>query len=116
METDGLEQKIQQMLSSPESMARIGQLLGSLGGGAAPTPPAEPVSAPPTSGLPEGLDLSRLLPLLSGFSMENDDARLLRALKPYLHGERATRLDGAIRMVQLSQVLPLLKGEDIPHG
>ena len=109
---DDLQEKLSKLLSSPESMAKISGLLGSLGG--TPPPPAEaapPPSPPPAAGgLPEGIDIAKLLPLLSGFSGDSDDARLLRALKPYLHGERAGRLDGALRMLQLSQVLPLVSG------
>lgn len=109
---DDLQEKLSKLLSSPESMAKISGLLGSLGG--TPPPPAEaapPPSPPPVAGgSPEGIDIAKLLPLLSGFSGDSDDARLLRALKPYLHGERAGRLDGALRMLQLSQVLPLVSG------
>ena len=109
---DDLQEKLSKLLSSPESMAKISGLLGSLGG--TPPPPAEaapPPSPPPAAGgSPEGIDIAKLLPLLSGFSGDSDDARLLRALKPYLHGERAGRLDGALRMLQLSQVLPLVWG------
>ena len=94
---------MERILSDPSSMAKLQGLLGSLGA-SPPDPPPPPAEPPP---LP---DLTRLLPLLSGLQHDNDDARLLRALKPYLHGERADRLDGAIRMVQLSQVLPLLTG------
>ncbi len=107
---DDLQEKLSKLLSSPESMAKISGLLGSLGG-APSAPPTEPSPPPPPAGgLPEGIDITKLLPLLSGFSGDNDDTRLLRALKPYLHGERAGRLDGALRMLQLSQVLPLVSG------
>ena len=110
---DDLQEKLSKLLSSPESMAKISGLLGSLGG--TPPPPAEaappPPSPPPAAGgSPEGIDIAKLLPLLSGFSGDSDVSRLLRELKPYLHGERAGRLDGALRMLQLSQVLPLVSG------
>ena len=111
---DDLQEKLSKLLSSPESMAKISGLLGSLGGTPPSPPPTEPAPSPPpppaAGGLPEGIDIAKLLPLLSGFSGDNDDTRLLRALKPYLHGERAGRLDGALRMLQLSQVLPLVSG------
>lgn len=99
--SDSLEEKLNRVLSDPDSMARLQGLLGNLG----KTPSA--AEAPPAAPLP---DIGKLMPLLSGLQSEGDDARLLRALRPYLHGERADRLDGAIRMVQLSQVLPLLTG------
>lgn len=111
---DDLQEKLNKLLSSPESMAKISGLLGSLGGVPPSPPPEESAPSPPPppagGGLPEGIDIAKLLPLLSGFSGDNDDTRLLRALKPYLHGERAGRLDGALRMLQLSQVLPLVSG------
>ena len=53
--------------------------------------------------------LTKLLPLLSGGGREDENTALLRALRPYLHGEREKRLDGAIKLLQMSQVLPLLK-------
>lgn len=109
---DDLQEKLSKLLSSPESMAKISGLLGSLGGTTPPPAEAAPPPSPPPAagGLPEGIDIAKLLPLLSGFSGDSDDTRLLRALKPYLHGERAGRLDGALRMLQLSQVLPLVSG------
>lgn len=101
---DDLQEKLQNFLSSPESMAKISGLLGSLGQGEG----APPVASPAPSVPPAMPDLAKLMPLLSGLSGESDDTRLLRALRPYLHGERADRLDGALKMMQLSQVLPLM--------
>lgn len=97
---------MQRVLSDPGKLEKLQGLLGNLGGMPPPPSPPEP---PPAESAPLP-DLTRLLPLLSGLQSDSDDARLLRALKPYLHGERAGRLDGAIKMVQLSQVLPLLTG------
>ena len=40
---------------------------------------------------------------------EDDSTRLLRAVKPFLKEERARRVDGAIRLLSIMKILPLLK-------
>ncbi len=128
---EALNEKIQSLLSSPDSMARIQSLMSSLGGGDLPfslpqpekQPEPEPKSEAATASAPAMPDLSmltKLMPLLGNLNKENEDTRLLRSLKPYLHGDREKRLDDAIRMMQLAQFMPLLqqglgKGGD-PHG
>ena len=128
---EALNEKIQSLLSSPDSMARIQSLMSSLGGGDLPfslpqpekQPESESKSEAATASAPAMPDLSmltKLMPLLGNLNKENEDTRLLRSLKPYLHGDREKRLDDAIRMMQLAQFMPLLqqglgKGGD-PHG
>ena len=107
---EDLNEKLGRLLSDPEGMAKIQSMMAALGGGdAAPTPLPAPTK-------PEGVDLSaltRLLPLLGG---DNEDTRLLAALKPYLHGERAKRLDSSMRLLQLAKLLPLLQEQGITGG
>ena len=128
---EALNEKLQALLSSPDSMARIQSLMSSLGGGDLPfalpqpekQPESESKSEAATAASPAMPDLSmltKLMPLLGNLNKENEDTRLLRSLKPYLHGDREKRLDDAIRMMQLAQFMPLLqqglgKGGD-PHG
>ncbi len=40
---------------------------------------------------------------------EDKNTLLLKALKPHLHGERARRVDEAVRILQLIRLLPLLR-------
>ena len=47
---------------------------------------------------------------MKSMDREDDSTRLLRALRPFLHEERSRRLDGAIRLLGIMKVLPLLKG------
>ena len=117
--------KIQQILSSPESMAKLQSMLGAMSGGDAalstppPIPPSASPSAPPLGGLEGllsgggGLDLgvlAKAAPLLQNLGKENEHTRLLHALRPYLHGEREKRLDDAIKMMQFATIAPLLGG------
>ncbi|MBQ7303245.1 MAG: hypothetical protein IJW89_06645 [Clostridia bacterium] len=111
--------KIQQILSSPESMAKLQSMLGAMSGVEA-TAPAPPPSPPPSAGGLEGLlggsggldlgVLTKIAPLLGNLGKENEHTRLLHALKPYLHGGREKRLDDAIRMMQFAAIAPLLGG------
>ena len=110
--------KIQQILSSPESMAKLQSMLGAISGGeaAAPATPSPPPSAGGLDGLlggGGGLEvgiLAKIAPLLGNLGKENEHTRLLHALRPYLHGGREKRLDDAIRMMQFAAIAPLLGG------
>lgn len=102
METDW-GQKLNTLLNSPEGLSKISEVMTALGG--APTAEAESLSAPPST-IP---DLSRLLPTLSSMGKDNEHTALLKALRPYLHGEREKRLDDSVKLLQLLQLLPLLQ-------
>ncbi len=111
--------KIQQILSSPESMAKLQSMLGAMSGGEAATPAPPPSPPPPTGGLDgllgggSGVDLgmlTKIAPLLGNLGKETEHTRLLHALRPYLHGGREKRLDDAIRMMQFAAIAPLLGG------
>ena len=99
MEGD-LGKKIEELLRSPDSMAKIGEAMAALGISADPPPEQSP---------PEpSMDLSGLLPLLSSVGQEDSHTALLKALRPYLHGEREKKLDESVKLMKLLQLLPLL--------
>ena len=125
---DDLTEKITRLLSDPSSMAKIQGMMAALGGGDTPTPPEAPPSPPPAptpsppstpapsfslDGLPDLSMLTKLAPLMGAFSKEDDDTRLLQALRPYLHGEREQRLDDTMKMLRLTKLLPLLQEQGI---
>ena len=113
---DDLNEKIERLLSSPDSMAKIQSMMAALGGG--DNPPAAPVSSspPPSTGMPDLAMLEKLAPLMGAFSQESDDTRLLQALRPYLHGERAGRLDESVKLLRLTKLLPLLQQSGLFGG
>ena len=103
---DDLEKQLETLLSDPSTMERVQGLLGSLGG-ADDAPPASPQpTEPPASAVPS---LEGLLPLLTSSGKGNPDTALLQALRPYLHGEREKRLEEALKLMQLTELLPLLR-------
>lgn len=110
---EDLNEKLTRLLSSPEGMEKIQSVMAALGGA---TPPEEPSPQPPPAVPPPppaetGVDmaaLSKILPLLGNLNQENEDTRLLAALRPYLHGQRAERLEESMRLLRLMKLLPLL--------
>lgn len=106
--TEGFEDKLNQLLSDPDSMAKIMSLAQSLGGeqSAPPPPPAppRPQSPPP----PDDAFVKGILRLMQ--QAQNTDKRqeaLLCALKPYLAPERQAKIDEALRIAKLSQLAGL---------
>ena len=114
---DDLNEKLNRLLSDPEGMAKIQSMMAALSGGEAslPSAPAAPPPSPPAA-LPDVGALTRLLPLLTGVGEESEDTRLLAALKPYLRGERARRLDESMRLLKLVKILPLLQEQGVLGG
>ncbi len=106
---DDLNEKIERLLSSPDSMAKIQSMMAALGGGDNAPAADAPPPPPPSTGMPDLAMLTKLAPLMGAFSQESDDTRLLQALRPYLHGERAGRLDESVKLLRLTKLLPLLQ-------
>ncbi len=109
-----LSDKISELLSDPSGMEKIRQMASSLLGDAPPeAPPASLPSALPA--LPEGLDLTKIIPLVSRLSSQKDNKRtaLLLSLRPHLSDERRERLDKAVQLLKLYDMLPLLKDSGI---
>lgn len=113
---EDLSEKLTQLLSSPEGMQKIQSAMSALGGMMGEdTPP--PPSPPPAADM--GVDMaaiSKILPLLGNLNQENEDTRLLGALRPYLHGQRAERLEESMRLMRLMKLLPLLTEGGRTHG
>ena len=101
---DDLSEKLTKLLSSPDSLSKIQSALAAVG---AEPPQAEqpPAPPPPIGGLPDMAALGKLMPLLSGMDKDDDDTRLLKALKPYLHGKREQRLEETMQLLKLTKPL-----------
>lgn len=116
---DDLNEKLNRLLSDPEGLAKIQAAMSALGGGSEPAEAPSPAPPPPPAAGTGGFDpalLGRLMPLLSGLNGDNEDTRLLEALRPYLRGERAGRLDDTMQLLRLARLLPLLQEQGILSG
>lgn len=115
---DDITNQLNQILSDPQSMAQIQNIMSGLGlGGDAvqsqPTPNV-PLNQelPKTANLNQGIDLSmitKLAPLLGQIKQDDNSTRLLTALKPMLSQERQSKIDQSMRILQLMKLFPLLK-------
>lgn len=54
--------------------------------------------------------LTKMAPLLSNMRRDDENTVLLKALRPYLHGDREKRLDDAIKIMQFIRVMPAAAG------
>ncbi len=106
--TEGFEDKLNQILSDPDSMAKIMSLAQSLGREqSAPSPPPAP-SRPQPPPPPDDAFVKGILRLMQ--QAQHTDKRqeaLLCALKPYLAPERQAKIDEALRIAKLSQLAGL---------
>ena len=107
---DDLTDKIASILSDPEGMDTIRSLAGHLL--SQNTPKEENSSLPSLPITPE--QIGSIMSLVSAFkNSDNDDVRLLLALRPHLSEARQKKLDKAVSLLKLTSVLPLLKDSGI---
>lgn len=109
---DELSKKLDNLLSSPDGMEKIQSMMSALG--ISPevlnAPPLEAEPAPTAMPAMTELDgLLKLMPLLSQMGKDDQNTTLLKALRPYLHGDREKRLNDSVRMMQLIKFLPFLQ-------
>lgn len=131
---DDLAEKIQSILSDEESLKQIGELAAMLGLGdpqSAPPPPSANQSSPgavfqPQSkprenpgDLPGNINIGALMSLANAFksyAAEDDNIRLIMALKPLLSEEKRAKADKVIKILKLINLLPLIKDSGILGG
>ncbi len=127
---DDLSEALGSILSSPESMEKLKSLAFSLLGEASqdddadtpaetsqlPAVPQEHKSSSQEDSPLGGIDLNmiaKLMPLLSQFNQEDDNTKLLKALRPHLHTDRQKRLDEATKLMQLIKLLPIIRQQGL---
>lgn len=115
---DDLTQKLQSLLSDPESMKNLSELAAMMQSEDSPEAPSAPESGESSSGGAEQteseappFDFARLIAVGQALSavQQDETAELLRALKPYLSSARAKRADQAMRMLRLYAAAGILR-------
>ena len=101
-----LEEMLSGILKDEESLSKVQALAQQLGIGSE-------VQKSENNG--DADDLKRVMSLITRFKNQGEDnrTRLLLALKPILSEERARRVDGAVKLLKLIQLLPLIKETDL---
>lgn len=104
---DDLNQKLAQILNDPESMNRVREMAQSIL--SEDTRPKEDNAS--VFGNIDGNELAGIMSIVSKLNRQNDVAgtNLLAALKPHLSEPRREKVDTAIKILRLLDLLPLLK-------
>ncbi len=108
---DDLSAKLSEILSDPESMNRVREMAESiLNEKPQPEPPKNDLSTLADIG-----EISQIMGLVSKLQSHNDDPRaaLLSALKPHLSEAKREKVDTAIKILRLLDLLPLIKESGI---
>lgn len=110
---DDLSEKLSGILNDPESMKRVREMAENLFSQKAEEnkPQNDLSSLLGGEGMPDPQQLQMLLGLFSKLKSDSDDntSRLLLALKPHLSGDRRERVDTAIKILRLLELLPMIK-------
>ncbi len=110
---DDLSEKLQSLLSDPESMQNLAELAAMLQGGGGEVSGTDSSQAGNTDAESDNsFDFSKLLLLGEIFSQmqeQDSETQLLLALKPYLSEQRSKRVDRAVKLLRLYSVFLSLK-------
>ncbi len=103
---DELSQKLAEILNDPESMNKVREMAEDILG-----EKKEPEPADDISNLLGDNDLIKVMSLVSKLNTAGDDSRtmLLSSLKPHLSEPKREKVDTAIKILRLLELLPLLK-------
>ena len=102
---DDLSARIASLLNDPDSMDKIRGMAESMLSGSAEKPKSDPLD----------VDIGRLLPMIQKINNKKSDKRceLLMALRPHLSEERQQRVDRAVKILRVIDMLPLLQESGI---
>lgn len=108
---DDLNQKLAQILNDPESMNRVKEMAESI----LSQNDKPKTEEPSVFGIPDSAELMNIMSIVSKLNQKNDDARtnLLAALKPHLSEPKREKVDTAIKILRLLDLLPALKESGI---
>ncbi|MBC8571335.1 hypothetical protein [Zongyangia hominis] len=129
---DDLIANITSMLGSEEGMKNLKEMASALGldmdGGAqdasgggntaTQSQPQQQGGQPPVGGIGD-IDMNMIMGLQKVLSSQGGDdknAALLRALKPHLSEKRSARVDNAIKIMKMIDLLPLLRESGLLGG
>ncbi len=108
---DNLEDKINSLFSSPESLAQIKKLAETLSGSGSASDSAS--AAPASQGSPafDPKMMQLFASVMSEYSAPSETAVLINALRPYLKKERLVKLDKALSIAKLAKAAKVILPE-----
>lgn len=110
---DDISEKLAELLNDPDSLKRVREMAENILGG---EPKAEPPPPDNSGSLFDNMDidpaqLGKIISVMSHLKSDRDDkrAKLLLALKPHLSEPKREKVDTAIKLLKLIDLLPFLK-------
>ena len=116
---DDISEKLAELLNDPDSLNRVREMAENLLGGdskkAESTPPPAADLGSLFGGDIDPVQIGKIMSVMSRLKSGGDDSRakLLLALKPHLSAPRREKVDTAIKLLKLADLLPLLKDSGI---
>ena len=111
---DDISEKLAELLNDPESLNHLREMAENILGNndKKETPPESSDSSGGWFDNIDPLQLGKIMSIMSRLKAGHDDnrAKLLLALKPHLSEPRREKVDTAIKLLKLIDLLPLLKG------
>ncbi len=106
---DELSEKLASLLNDPDTMAQVRQMAENLLGENSPAEENRP--SMDISNMLQGEDLGKIMSIISQLKNTGNDSRtlLLNALKPHLSEPKREKVDIAIKILRLLELLPLIK-------
>ncbi len=113
--------QINSILSDPEMMKQIQGLSGLFGQSenkesvspALAQPSASPLDMLGADGMQT---VMKIMPLLNKLKQEDDTTRLLYAIKPFLSQQRQAKLEEAVKLIRIINLVPLIKQQGLFNG
>lgn len=110
---DDLSEKLAEILNNPESMNKVKAMAENILG--KDEPKENHPSTPDFSDFLKAGEMSSLISIISKLKASGNDprAQLLNALKPHLSDKRQEKVDTAIKILKVIEVLPLMRESGI---
>lgn len=109
---DDISEKLAEILNDPESLNRVREMAEGLLGEQKSEPQKPPdINTVFEQGGFDGAQIAKIMSIVSRLKGGTDDSRsnLLLALKPHLSVPKQEKVDTAIKLLKLIDLLPLLK-------
>lgn len=106
---DDLSEKLAGILNDPESMERVRKMAENILGEQKTEPEVPPIGD--IAGMLGAGEMQSIISLISRLKSSGNDprAQLLTALKPHLSEPRREKVDTAIKILRVLELLPLIK-------
>ena len=112
---DDISQKLAGLLNDPETMNRVRQMAENIQGGEQAEAKPQQSSFENLGGMLGADEMQSIISIIGKLNQSGGDTRtqLLTALKPHLSEPRREKVDTAIKILRLLELLPVLKESGI---